>query len=244
LMQLQIPSHVAKFGHGVFMDVTRVEHLTLVGSVFSQAVVTALEGCLTVDAEVVGAGIPSTASPSFTFYRSSHLTQLEIPSTVTTIGECAFWRCSGLTQAEIPSNVTVIGEYAFRNCSGLRHVKIPLSVTRIAEGTFWGCSALTGLEIPSSVTTIGDCAFYGCSRLTRVQVPAQFAKLGNFIFSGETKLEHLTLVGSVLSPAVVIALEGCLASTAKVVGAALAGRKFGPFTFGGVRFGRFTIVAA
>jgi hypothetical protein len=60
------------------------------------------------------------------------------------------------------------------------------------------------------------------------------------VFQGVTKLEHLTLVGSVLSPEVVEALEGRLTSTAKVIGPALVERKFGWFTFGGGRLGRFT----
>jgi hypothetical protein len=68
------------------------------------------------------------------------------------------------------------------------------------------------------------------------------------------KLERLTLVGSVLSPAVVEALEECLISTAKVIGPALieresdrltfGGERTGRFTPGGGKFGRFTIVAA
>jgi hypothetical protein len=45
-----------------------------------------------------------------------------------------------------------------------------------------------------------------------------------------TKLERVTLVGSPLSSSVIAALEGCLMSTGKVVGAALAGQKFGRFT--------------
>jgi hypothetical protein len=83
-------------------------------------------------------------------------------------------------------------------------------------------------------------AFCGCSSLTQLQIPSDFANLGPGVFSGVTKLERLTLVGWVLAPEVVTALEGCLTSTAKVVGAGLEARKFGPFRFGGGMFGRFT----
>jgi hypothetical protein len=60
------------------------------------------------------------------------------------------------------------------------------------------------------------------------------------VFKDVTKLERLILVGSVLLPGVVSELEGCLTSTAKVIGPALVERKFGWFTFGGGRLGRFT----
>jgi hypothetical protein len=77
---------------------------------------------------------------------------------------------------------------------------------------------------------------------------------GKSVFEGVTKLERLTLVGSVLSPAVVVALEGCLTSTAKVIGPALIEREAGRLVDGGRqlgrvtpedgKFGRFAIVAA
>jgi hypothetical protein len=77
---------------------------------------------------------------------------------------------------------------------------------------------------------------------------------GDSVFWGVAKLEHLTLVGSVLSPAVVEALQGCLTSTAKVIGPGLieresdrlmvGGGRLGRLTPGGGKFGRFAIVAA
>jgi hypothetical protein len=90
------------------------------------------------------------------------------------------------------------------------------------------------VEIPPSVTTIGQCAFCDCAALTQFKVPSNMNVIDRRAFQGVRKLERVTLVGSPLSRSVVEALEGCLVSTAKVVGAALAGQKFG----------RFTIVAA
>jgi hypothetical protein len=80
----------------------------------------------------------------------------------------------------------------------------------------------------SSATAIESCAFSNCAALTQVEIPSnvKFIELDAFDVS---KLERVTLVGSPLSPSVVGALEGCLVSTAKVVGAALAGQKFGRF---------------
>jgi hypothetical protein len=111
----------------------------------------------------------------------------------------------------------------------------------IGEWAFSECSGLTQLEIPPSVTTIGKSAFARCWCLTQLRFPASVPCLGGkSVFEGVTRLDRLTLVGSVLSPAVVMALEGCLTSTAKVISPALVGRKFGWFTFGGGQLGRFT----
>ena len=71
---------------------------------------------------------------------------------------------------EIPSSVTIIGDEAFRDCHGLRSVKFPKSVTSIGKYAFSGCNGLTSIEIPKSVTSIGEYAFTLCSGLTSINV--------------------------------------------------------------------------
>jgi len=101
----------------------------------------------------------------------SSLASLEIPSSVTSIGNFAFYGCSSLTSIAIPSSVTSIGDYAFSKCSSLASLEIPSSVTSIGNGAFNGCSSLASLEIPSSVTSIGYFAFERCGSLTSLVIP-------------------------------------------------------------------------
>ena len=68
---------------------------------------------------------------------------------------------------DIPSSVTTIGEDAFGECSALTSVEMP-AVTTIGVGAFDGCSALTSVDIPASVTMIGNYAFNDCDALTAV----------------------------------------------------------------------------
>jgi hypothetical protein len=83
---------------------------------------------------------------------------------------------------------------------------------------------------PVECDDVGYFAFQGCSGLTHLKLPSSFSCLGGDVFVGVTKLEHLTLLGSALSPSVVANLERCLTSTATVKCPALVGRKFGSFT--------------
>ena len=103
---------------------------------------------------------------------------LEIPSSVKSIGDRTFSGCKSLTTLTIPNSVTSIGDYAFSYCSGLTSVTIPNSVTSIGYEAFEGCSGLTSITIPSSVTSIGSYAFEGCSGLTSVTIPKSVTSIG------------------------------------------------------------------
>ncbi len=61
-----------------------------------------------------------------------------------------------VTDLIIPSNITSINNYAFHGCSSLTSVTIPNSVTSIGSNAFSSCSSLTSIEIPNSVTSIGS----------------------------------------------------------------------------------------
>jgi hypothetical protein len=69
---------------------------------------------------------------------------------------------------DIPSSVTTIGDYSFCGCSGLTELEISSSVTTIGGSAFWGCSGLTQLEIPSSFSMLGGYAFNGVDQLERL----------------------------------------------------------------------------
>lgn len=57
-------------------------------------------------------------------FRSSSITSVNIPGSVTSIGSHAFWACRGLTTVTIPGSVTTIGAGAFEDCTGLVSVYI------------------------------------------------------------------------------------------------------------------------
>ncbi|MBR4444108.1 MAG: leucine-rich repeat domain-containing protein, partial [Clostridia bacterium] len=108
---------------------------------------------------------------------------------VTRIGISAFDKnmkhCNeNLTQVTIPSSVTSVGESAFASCSGITNVSLGSSV--IGKEMFQGCSGLTQITIPSNVTDIGMSAFSGCSNLATVTfTPAETGKtlkIGNYSF--------------------------------------------------------------
>ena len=48
-----------------------------------------------------------------------------------------------MTTIELPDSVTSIGDQAFSGCSSLTTIELPDSVTGIGDQAFWGCDNLT-----------------------------------------------------------------------------------------------------
>lgn len=95
------------------------------------------------------------------------------------------------TKINIPGSVTSIGEHAFDRCCNLESVTISNSVTHIGDNAFWGCNNLASITIPNSVASIGVGAFAGCSGLTSVNLGNSVKSIGNNAFNGCTKVKEL-----------------------------------------------------
>ena len=137
------------------------------------------------------------------YINDKEITSIEIPSNVTTLGDCVFQGCSGLTSLTLPAGITEIGDDAFKGCSGLTSLTLPDGITEISNGAFSGCSGLTSLTLPAGITEIGQNAFYGCSGLTSLTLPAGITSIGDGAFyrcSGLTSIyvyaEKVPKIGS------------------------------------------------
>ncbi len=108
------------------------------------------------------------------------------------IADFAFSNCSNLAAINIPNSVTYIGEGAFNNCSSLTTINIPNSVTYIGSYAFSGCSSLTTINIPNSVTAIGYDAFSGTSWYDNQPDGLVYAGLVAYEYKG-TKPEGTTI---------------------------------------------------
>ena len=117
------------------------------------------------------------------FFCCRSLSDIVIPSSVTSIGEWAFWGCSSLSEIVIPSSVTSIGNRAFFSCRSLSKIVIPSSVTSIGDCAFERCCSLSEIVIPSSVTSIGVSAFSCCGSLSKIVIPSGVTIIGDRAFS-------------------------------------------------------------
>lgn len=98
------------------------------------------------------------------YLNETEITNLVIPTGITTIENGTFARFTSLQSVVISEGVTSIGIEAFAGCIGLQSVTIPECVTSIGGGAFDGCESLVNVSIPDSIIKIGS-AFDKCEKI-------------------------------------------------------------------------------
>ena len=134
---------------------------------------------------LVSVNLPSTLTSigNYVFSKYSSLTSINFPSSLTSIGNYTFSNCSALTSVLFPSSLTRIGWNAFEKCTSLTNVNFPSSITSIEDYTFSDCTALESINLPLSLTNIGNHTFKNCSALTNINLPASLTTIGSYAFS-------------------------------------------------------------
>ena len=148
----------------------------------------------------------------YAFHNFLELKKINIPNSVTRIGKCAFYICSSLVSITIPNSVTSIGNGAFWECTGLTSITIPESVTSIGNAAFQSCSSLTNITIPDSVNDIKEASFSSCSNLTSIKLPNNLISIGSNAFHDCSSLASITIPESVTSIGN-CAFDGCSSLT-------------------------------
>ena len=201
---LEIPSGITSIGDGVFFNSNGLTNLTLSSRVSSIGI-RAFRYCSNLKdvryyiyddlATYIQKGHPAFyVNCGIKYYwNNQEITTLEIPTSVTSIGNHAFYGCNGLTSVEFPSNLSSIGDWAFSNCSGLTSVVLPSSITKMGECVFYYCQNLSSVKLPSEITAISQGAFAECISLKNIELPAGITSIGNNAFIGCSNLQNINL---------------------------------------------------
>lgn len=209
LSTVTIPSSVETIGTDAFKLVRNI--------VYGGSAEGSPWGALTVDGYEEGSLVYSDNTKTKITGCVATVTSVEIPSSVTEIGDYAFYNCKGVTAISLPNTVTSIGERAFYNCTGLTEISLPNTVTSIGDYAFMGCTIpvyndtwfayypggdATEYTVPDGILHIAGGAFYGYnggspSGLTTVSIPNTVTTIGNEAFCYCQSLTSLTIPESV-----------------------------------------------
>lgn len=92
-------------------------------------------------------------------FSTSKVHNVDLPETITKIGNMAFQNASQIVTFKFPSKLSLIGEYAFDCCTALTKIELPDSLLTISKGAFANCTSVTTLKLPDKLKEIGDSAF-------------------------------------------------------------------------------------
>ncbi len=130
-------------------------------------------------------------------FAKSKLTSVEIPDTVTEIGDGAFTLCEALTKAVLPKNLKTISSTLF--CyTAITEIKIPETVDNIRSYAFDGCTGLKTVTIPGKALAVWNEAFRGCTGLESVYLQEGVERIDSRAFEGCTSLKTLVIPESVV----------------------------------------------
>lgn len=106
-----------------------------------------------------------TFSPDLTYLSDemfmvcSAIKALDLPDSLTRIGEKTFYDCMLLTHLSLPQGVTEIGNQAFAYCGQLKQIRLSKNLKKVGTEAFYNCKALSGMVFPKELTQIGDKSF-------------------------------------------------------------------------------------
>lgn len=104
----------------------------------------------------------------------SRVTHVSLSNEITHIGNVAFADCANLTNIDIPNSVTSIGDGVF-SWTGLQSITIPASVTELGEQVFEACNDLHTILYEGNPIAINNQTVHpliGCVHLDTVITPA------------------------------------------------------------------------
>ncbi len=213
LKRIDLPDSVTYLGAWTFINCTSLEyfryplHLETVPNALNGSQ-SQFRGCTSLKRIDVPEGV--TRIPERLFRNADCLEEVNLPSTLTTIGSNAFENCimetlempehlervedaafSGMThlkRIDLPDSVTYLGAWTFINCTSLEYFRYPLHLETVpnalngSQSQFRGCTSLKRIDVPEGVTRIPERMFRNADCLEEVHLPSTLTTIGSNAF--------------------------------------------------------------
>ena len=199
--QLELPNTLTYIGKDAFYNCSSLYGTLTIPNAVTSIGDGAFNGC---------SGFTGTLTFSFggSWAPSPRGTTALTSSALTSIGNGAFRDCYGLTgHIELPNSVTTLGDHAFYGCTGITEVTIGTGITIVYGYAFWNCPMLATIHFNAinctqmytdysgyhSVFNSGTTAT-GPTAITTLTIGNDVTKIPNYAFSNSPGLnQQLTL---------------------------------------------------
>lgn len=188
LINLVFSSNIETVGDSAFGECTGLKSVTFMGQVNSIGAFCFFR-CTSLEEVFFEGGVTNIGETAFSSCES--LWYVFLPEGLETIGDDAF-RSTALTEVDLPSTLTYLGNSAFAGNEDLRKVTIEAGLKEIGAGCFGFCPALTDVSLSEMIETIGNGAFDTCPNLAYLSLPANLKVIGDEAFQ-RTALTRLML---------------------------------------------------
>lgn len=167
IVSVVIPASVTTFGEDIFAYCENLESVIFLGDISSV--------------------------PEGMFRGCSSLTRIQIPDSVTSIGDYAFYG-TALQSLGVGRNVESIGDYAFYGNENLSSLTFASNarLTSIGVSAFENNISLSQVSLPDSLISLGESAFEGCELLRSIYVSAALEEMGDYAFANNDGLTSVT----------------------------------------------------
>ncbi len=206
LRQVTIGKGVAYMQSGVFQECKSLSlvHYNATSCLSAGGMFPIFRGCDSLRKVVIGNNVVEL--PDDLFILCEELSEVNIPESITTIGNGVFRLCSKLSHLYIPHSVSTIGIHAFSTDG-------PVNIEMAEDNPYYcvignalyskdmtqlyqvagGDNSLESFVIPDGVTHIGDYAFEWCDFLHSVTIPDSVIYIGKNAFSAAFGPESIIL---------------------------------------------------
>lgn len=201
LVYVELPDYLTLIPINSFDNCINLEGVSIPESVTTISD-NAFRGCVKLNDIVIGDTVTSVGASAFAY---TGISEIDLPTSMISIGQRAFEGCENITSFTWPSNLTSIPNYAFSGC-------INLSEFILGEGAFdnivsigeyaFNNTAISEFDIPYNVSVVSSHIFSNCEQLETIRLyqgKTTYDKHGTPYVTGVIRIDQSAFENSSLS---------------------------------------------